>query len=219
MSGALHSTADPLREILARAARTGEVLRIVYHGGSQPGTVREIVPIDVTDTEMRARDFAGHQEKLFKLAKIEIPDPATNPPEWIAPCPPEIEISCSIKVAFEGRRRHLESLGWRVELSKNSVALYGRSGVGDVQENPDMRLDFEKPPCDHVIALIAGLEGVRTEERDEERRGARPFRFYNRRDGERRQFGGMRYFGKMSSAISAFLSEATANAPTPPSGA
>ena len=46
---------DSLREILDQAAKNGEVIRIVYHSGSQPGTVREIVPMEVTNTELRAR--------------------------------------------------------------------------------------------------------------------------------------------------------------------
>lgn len=76
---------DALRGFLARAGQNGEVIRIVYHGGSQPGTVREVTPLFVGEDWMRARDFASHRTKVFKLEKVQLANEADNLPEYQPP--------------------------------------------------------------------------------------------------------------------------------------
>lgn len=39
---------DDFRARLIAAATAGEIVSVVYHRGSQPGTVREIAPVAVT---------------------------------------------------------------------------------------------------------------------------------------------------------------------------
>jgi len=59
---------DDLRNRLLAAASAGEIVRIVYHRGSQPGTLREIAPIAISDNEVKASDLATGTDKTFKLA-------------------------------------------------------------------------------------------------------------------------------------------------------
>ena len=44
---------------LAKAVDAGEIVRIVYHGGSQPGTIREIAPIAVENNKVSALCLAS----------------------------------------------------------------------------------------------------------------------------------------------------------------
>ena len=67
-----------IRDLLTEACVNGEVVRIIYHGGSQPGTVRAISPIEVSKSEVRARDLAVGIAKTFKLAKIELAEASTS---------------------------------------------------------------------------------------------------------------------------------------------
>ena len=60
---------------MATAAEAGEIVRVVYHRGSQPGTVREIAPIAVSDDEVTARDIAAGIDKTFRLAFLELAGP------------------------------------------------------------------------------------------------------------------------------------------------
>ncbi len=69
---------DPLRARLAEAITAGEAIRIVYHGGSQPGTVREVLPLEVLDRMLRARDVAAGIDKHFLLAKLELASETTT---------------------------------------------------------------------------------------------------------------------------------------------
>ncbi|GIU15681.1 hypothetical protein TUM4261_33070 [Shewanella sp. c952] len=56
--------------------RTGEVLTIIYNGGSQPGIVREIVPIQLLhgDEKVRARCMLSGVTKVFIVDKIALMD-------------------------------------------------------------------------------------------------------------------------------------------------
>lgn len=54
---------DNLRARLMAAASAGEIISLVYHRGSQPGTVREIAPVAITEKEVRARDLAAGIDK------------------------------------------------------------------------------------------------------------------------------------------------------------
>lgn len=50
---------------LNEAAEAREVITVVYHGGSQPGTKRRLSPIKATPSELRARDIATDEVKTF----------------------------------------------------------------------------------------------------------------------------------------------------------
>ena len=71
------SMIETVRQILERAAGTGEVIRIVYHGGSQPCSVREITSITVTHADLvvtgvRRRRLAGHNSRTtFELSALQ----------------------------------------------------------------------------------------------------------------------------------------------------
>lgn len=63
-------------EILRGAVRTGEVLSILYNGGSKPGVAREIVPLQMLhgDEKVRARCLLTGVTKVFSVGKIFIID-------------------------------------------------------------------------------------------------------------------------------------------------
>jgi len=61
-------------EILQEAIGTGELIKIKYFGGSQPGTVREIMPRKIDEEKDRIYAYCGIPDKVitFNLSKIEI---------------------------------------------------------------------------------------------------------------------------------------------------
>ena len=61
-----------VRERLQRAIGTGELIGIVYHGGSQPGAFREIAPLQIDADKVRARCYSSNAVKVFSLSKIEL---------------------------------------------------------------------------------------------------------------------------------------------------
>lgn len=63
-----------VRDALTASAGTGEVLTIVYDGGSQPGSKREIIVdrLDRKGVKVQAVDLQTHSSKTFFVDRITI---------------------------------------------------------------------------------------------------------------------------------------------------
>lgn len=57
-------------ELLRQAISEGEIIAVVYNGGSHPGQLRPLIPLSLTDEDLSARDPSAHITKTFKLHKI-----------------------------------------------------------------------------------------------------------------------------------------------------
>ena len=57
---------------LHAAIEDGEVLRITYAGGSQPGAERDIAPISIKDGKVRARCYSSNAVKMFVIDKVSL---------------------------------------------------------------------------------------------------------------------------------------------------
>ncbi len=60
-------------ERLSEALNTGEVVEVIYHGGSKPGTTREIAIQNIDGDVVRAYCHETKRSKLFRIDRIEIP--------------------------------------------------------------------------------------------------------------------------------------------------
>jgi hypothetical protein len=114
---------DDLRARLVAAARGGEILRVVYRRGSQPGTVREIGPLTIREDEVVATDIAADIDKTFKLAFLEVVDEGTSAKPYDATAPPPIAATQTVQAAVAPHIAALESLGWTVESMEHKVSL------------------------------------------------------------------------------------------------
>lgn len=111
-----------IRAALAEAQSTGEILTVVYDGGSQPGTRRQISPIRIAADKVYARCLDSGSEKSFTIAKIRLAHdneilPAYNP---VSQKPGKTDFY----TAISGKLSELESLGWHIELTESSVCAY-----------------------------------------------------------------------------------------------
>lgn len=62
------------RRVLRDAIGTGELISIVYFGGSQPGHRREILPLRVTDEHVHATCAETGERRTFLLDKLALAD-------------------------------------------------------------------------------------------------------------------------------------------------
>jgi predicted DNA-binding transcriptional regulator YafY len=193
--------------MLAEAARTGEVVRIVYHGGSQPGTVREISPVSVTDVEMAARDMTTGAIKTFRLARIELPASGSSVRAYDPTLTPPAEDIRPLGGVLQGSVRDLEALKWHVQLSEDSVSLHRFFKNGKPRKIPDVELHYSEFIVETVIDFAEDEASEEISEREERRRSQHPYHLSSLR------FASTRTFVKMSTAIAAFLDEARSLAP------
>jgi hypothetical protein len=148
-------------ERLITAISDRESLDIIYHGGSQPGTVRKIAPISIKDGKVRAFCYASNAMKLFAVENISIVDGGEQVD--IVAWQPRLQPSqhyTSIEELVEKRKQDLFNRGWHVESSVNHVSLHRIYKNGKPMKGSDVSLDF----AEYTHDLIMDEEGIIHEE-------------------------------------------------------
>lgn len=103
--------------LLKDAIGTGEVVGIVYNGGSQPGAYREIIPLQIVERQVRAKCRMSNKAKVFNLDKIEIrgmpPAQGEAVATWDIQAPPAVDLATIAEIEA-AHRDALEAVGWHV---------------------------------------------------------------------------------------------------------
>jgi len=175
------SAEDRLRE----AIKYGEILKVIYHGGSQPGTLREIAPISIKNGKVSARCYTSNAVKSFALEKIVIVEGEAQPhaAEW-QPRLVKPEQYGSISELLENQKELLVQLGWHIEHDNNHLSLHRKSKTGKPLKGPDISLYYSDVSLDYEestftiglvtdmdsISLVAGMDGEPREENMRKRR-------------------------------------------------
>lgn len=139
---------------LLDATKDWEVVKIRYHGGSQPGVLREIAPISVREGKVRARCFESDAIKLFAIDKIEIVKPSSKGERWDKD-KAETEHYLSLAHLLKEKEQFLRGLGWHIESSldgdEQSLTLHRSFKNGKLLKGWDISLTYEKYTYDMVI--------------------------------------------------------------------
>lgn len=137
-------------DLLKEAIGTGELLTIVYHGGSQPGSVREILPLQITETKLRARCYSSNAVKQFLIEKIEVcKDAVETKTTWDERKVGQQRYN-SIIDFHDDNNKTLCSLGWHVKLNGKdgddliSISLHTLKRNGDPKKASEVDLTYEK---------------------------------------------------------------------------
>ena len=80
---------------LQQAAQSGQNVLIIYHGGSQPGTKRRVLPVAIKP-HLVAFDHVAGKELTFDMEKVEIYDGRKTAPDFVQddrPTPKQIEFA------------------------------------------------------------------------------------------------------------------------------
>jgi len=142
---------DDLRARLLAAATGGAIVRIVYHRGSQPGTVREIAPIEITSEDVKARDLASGIDKTFKLAHIELADSGAKARAYDPSAPPLVQPVQTVSAALGPQVAALQALGWHVELTEHRISLHRFFKNGKPRMGYDVTMGFDEFTVDAFV--------------------------------------------------------------------
>jgi len=147
-----------IHSILCEASDNAEILKIKYHGGSQPGTVRQISPISVSEDKVIARCLSSNVVKTFVIDKIELCG-SNNQDDDIKWAPAKkSQVKYENLAAFcDLRRSELESLGWHVNSDADFVSLHRRFKNGKPLKGSDVSLDYEEFICDGFVDIDGRL--------------------------------------------------------------
>ena len=142
-------------ERLKAAIKYGEILAIIYQGGSQPGTLRYIIPMHIDDEKVRARCLVSHQYKFYLTDKIEIVEGA--PPEdsvkYQRNVPPKYQ---SLKEFIQKNRDELLNFGFHIQADDECLALHEFFKNGKPKKGPILSICYEEYSYSHAEFLPNG---------------------------------------------------------------
>jgi hypothetical protein len=137
-------------EKLLNAARTGEVLRVRYFGGSTPGAERQLRPIAIADGMVRALCLQSGETKSFVIEKLEeVLDGVPSSMAASIPVSPSTFPCVAEFVDFY--KRAFEAQGWVIQHQGQAVSLHRTFKNGKVIQAPDVDLSFEAETYDAVF--------------------------------------------------------------------
>jgi hypothetical protein len=180
------------KEILQDAIGTGELLHIIYYGGSQPGTTRMIFPRKIDGNKVLAKCSSNENVIHFFIDKIELtgePDGEITYIKRKKTVEPK-----NIKDALKQHVKNLKQLGWHVELEINSIGLYSQFKNGKLRKTPDISCEFRKYIIDYGIVDDDGNLN------EEERLSSMPYHVHSSLTGN-----DDRHFKYLSKAVDLFL--------------
>lgn len=142
-----------ISQLIQQAIDTSDEIRIIYHGGSQPGSVRNIIPIALTDDKLRARCMASGKTKTFVINRIELPDDSlsSSVPRWQAG--QKFHSFNTIANLFDTMRDTLEGMGWFIEHDEAHIALHRYFKNGKARKAINVLISFEEFKFDHALGI------------------------------------------------------------------
>lgn len=170
----MSSDSVAVRHRLEYAIGTGELVGIVYHGGSQPGAFREIAPLQINDDKVRARCYMSNAVKVFSLDKIElrgqVPTEIDQQNAWDANSPRTPPYN-DIADIHDYCRKQLLRLGYLVDIETyddgKRILLRTSFMNGKVRKMPTVSISYEALIWDMSVDEDGQL--VRVNERPRQR--------------------------------------------------
>lgn len=128
-----------LQKRLEDAIGTGELVNIIYHGGSEPGTARMILPIKIEGDKVRARCYISNKVKAFTIEKIEFAS------DDISDYTGTRQEPDSLEQAISPYLDELKAAGWDIEITSDSAGLFTFFKNGKRRKTPDLGIYYQKP--------------------------------------------------------------------------
>ena len=134
---------------LRQAIQAGEVLTVVYHGGSNPGAVREIAPMEILGDKVSARCFTSEATKTFFIEQIEVIENSSvsHAPIWTPQVVDQPKF-CSLADFVSANSNDWLSGGWHIEHQKAQLSLHRKFKTGKPHKNYDVSLNYEEYASD-----------------------------------------------------------------------
>jgi len=73
---------EDIKQTLQDAMQTGEILSVIYYGGSDPGTARMIFPVKIDNAGVWAKCIASNRVKRFLFEKMRLPESGEQAPVY-----------------------------------------------------------------------------------------------------------------------------------------
>lgn len=145
---------DEIEDVLIAAIENGEILTVIYLGGSKPGSARQIQPRSIDGNKIRAIDIASGRNKQFLINKIEI----ANDDDLQAEYTPDIyHRKATTQELISYHVTETEKLGWVARYTNTSISLYQRFKNGNLRKTPSVKIYYDELVTEYIIDLDGEL--------------------------------------------------------------
>ena len=189
---------------IRQAIEDNGILKVIYHGGSQPGSVREIVPRSIKANKLRAHCLTSDADKTFIIDKIEIID---GDRQGIAEYDSELAYQGpqyeAVDDLLADKKEFLENLGWVIKSGEEkyqlaesfeqhceTLELYSRFKNGNLRKTADVRLSFAALTWDDRYEISDDSSVAATGDMENIRKRVRPWSVWAKKK-ESRSYGSL----------------------------
>ena len=130
---------------VSEAIQSKNHLTIIYHGGSNPGMIREVFPFSIEGEMLQARCGITNNVKMYNLRKMQVVDEhGVVVGNAISENKNDFSCFASLEDFFDDQRDALEALGWGASFSENRIELRRFFKNGKPRKTPDLYLAYEE---------------------------------------------------------------------------
>ncbi|MDP6434394.1 MAG: hypothetical protein QF498_03175 [Arenicellales bacterium] len=147
-----------MKDILEEAITTGEVLHVIYDGGSDPGSTRNISPISISGEKVTARCLNSGRVKTFLIQKLRLTEDPQSGGDW-SPPPPPTEFP-SLNEFFDLYESNFKESGWFAKNEEVCVSLHRVFKNGKPMKGADVSLDFVEVDFDLIAGPFGNIKQV-----------------------------------------------------------
>ncbi|WP_137921530.1 hypothetical protein [Hydrogenophaga sp. 2FB] len=159
---------DGVRELLQRAAESGELVTIVYNGGSKPGHPRPVLPLSIQGGVLSAREPKTRVAKSFKLQKIAsvtIGETLTASNASAIPITtPAVPVLGTLMDYAALFGPDFRAAGWNIIEGENMLAVGTYLKNGAPKKTPSVSLEFVDRSIEEVFDWETGEIGTQKRE-------------------------------------------------------
>jgi len=144
-------------QLLEQAIESKDRLTVVYLGGSQPGSVREIAPISIKNGKVRAKCYSSNAIKTFMVAKMQIMDSEGVLTKTNFEIPLQLPAFKNVAEFYEHSYKKLAKLNLHIEVTQDSISLHKLFKNGKPRKGSELSLADEEFTYDTEIDLAGNI--------------------------------------------------------------
>lgn len=135
-----------IKEKLEKSIQSGEILEIIYYGGSYPGKLRKVQPIKIDGNKLIAKCLSSNEVKTFSISKIAVQENGLTLGANSSALEFKSLFNFEDLITFLTEfRNELENMGWFITSENNSyLALHSFFKNGKPKKTPDISILYSE---------------------------------------------------------------------------
>ncbi len=142
---------------IEKAINRKTLLKVIYHGGSMKGQLRDITPISIKGDNIRARCHITNKIKTFKASRMEVMDQNGVLTEAIEKPASNVPNITTLKELSDFIKNDKKLSEWHIVYEENSLSLHRKFKNGKALKSSALSLSYEDIGFDLIYEIDGSL--------------------------------------------------------------